>query len=266
MKLLLAILLGTVGACGGAAQPAELRFGTTHTVEQSGALAVLDSLTTPAPLAVVVAPSGQILHAAAAGDLDVVLTHAPALEQRLLVAPGHALLRCPLVVSRFAIVGPASDPAQAARARSAADAFARIAAARAPFISRGDSSGTHEKELSFWTAGAFTRDRAPWYVQAGTDQAATLRIAGERQAYALADLPTFDRTAAPDLRILFTADTALRNRYTLYVVRTSQPHLGASTFGRWAIGVWRERLLARRLPDGTPAFIAPQERDGCAQL
>src|SRR3989454_3610538 len=93
MKRLAAVLL-MAAACR--AGPAPLRLGTTYTVQQSGALAVLESLwTRPAPLTTVVAPSGQILRAAANGDLDVVITHAPALEQRLLVGPGHALLRCP---------------------------------------------------------------------------------------------------------------------------------------------------------------------------
>src|SRR5207244_1560932 len=97
---------GLLLACHAGPQP--LRLGTTYTVQQSGALAVLESLwTAPPPLATVIAPSGQVLHAAANGDLDVVITHAPALEQRLLVGPGHALLRCPLAASRFAVVGHA---------------------------------------------------------------------------------------------------------------------------------------------------------------
>src|SRR5437016_14001296 len=88
-----------------------LRLGTTYAAEQSGALAVLDSLAHPVP-ATVIGPSGQILAAAARGDLDVVITHAPGLERRLLIEPGHALLACPFVASRFAIVGPAADPAR----------------------------------------------------------------------------------------------------------------------------------------------------------
>src|SRR5438309_2659664 len=102
MKRVAAVLLMAAACRVG---PAPLRLGTTYTVQQSGALAVLESLWTgPAPLTTVVAPSGQILPAAANGDLDVVITHAPALEQRLLVGPGHALLRCPLAASRFAVV------------------------------------------------------------------------------------------------------------------------------------------------------------------
>src|SRR5438093_7059157 len=146
-----AVMCAGLLACSGGERP--LRLGTTYTVEQSGALAVLESLWTgPPPLTTVVAPSGQILRAAANGDLDVVITHAPALEQRLLVGPGHALLSCPLAASRFAIVGPAADPARVATAATAAEAFRRIAGAGGPFVSRGDSSGTHVKELALWRA------------------------------------------------------------------------------------------------------------------
>jgi tungstate transport system substrate-binding protein len=184
------LLLSLLAACR--SRPAPLRLGTTYTVQQSGALAVLESLWTGSPaFTTVVAPSGQILRAAANGDLDVVITHAPALEQRLLVGPGHALLRCPLAASRFAVVGPPADPARVATAATAAEAFRRIAAAGGPFVSRGDSSGTHVKELALWHAAGVTP--APrWYLESGADQAVTLHLADERRAYALADLPTYE--------------------------------------------------------------------------
>ena len=240
-------------ACTSGERP--LRLGTTYTVEQSGALAVLDSLWTgPPPLTTVVAPSGQILRAAANGDLDVVITHAPSLEQRLLVGPGHALLRCPLAASRFAVVGPAADPARVATAATAAEAFRRIASAGSPFVSRGDSSGTHVKELALWRAAGVTP--APrWYLESGTDQATTLHLADERRAYALADLPTYAKLGGLASRILFAADTALTNPYTLYVARRPEPHPAVRDFATWATHAGREGLLALRLPDGTPAFV-----------
>ena len=256
--LILVFMCAAQAACARGSHAAPLRLGTTTTVEQSGALALLDSLHSPVPVRVVVGASGTILRSAASGDLDVVITHAPALEQRLLVDPGHAALRCPFVASAFAIVGPASDAAQVSRATSAADALHRIAARRAVFISRADSSGTHIKELSLWRAAGIptpgTQDR--WYVQAGVDQAATLRIADERSAYALADLPTFTRLAGVDLKVLFTADSALGNPYTLYVIRSAPDDSGreATRFSRWALEEWRARLLAKRLPGGMAAF------------
>ena len=253
------VCFGQTG-CTRGTQAAPLRLGTTTTVEQSGALALLDSLHQTIPVRVIVGASGAIIRSAAAGDLDVVITHAPNLEQRLLIDPGHAALRCPFVASRFAIVGPPADPAHVATAGTATDAFRRIANARASFISRGDSSGTHIKELSLWEGAGVTPDvsRNPWYVQAGVGQAATLRIADERAAYALADLPTFTRLTGIDLRVLFTADTALGNPYTLYVIRSASEDSAALRFSTWAMADWRARLLALRLPDGAAAFAPLQ--------
>src|SRR3989454_3955388 len=248
-----ALACGLLISCRAAPQP--LRLGTTYTVQQSGALAVLESLWTgPPPFTTVVAPSGQILRAAANGDLDVVITHAPALEQRLLVGPEHALVRCPLAASRFAVVGPAADPEGVAPAATAAEAFRRIAGAGGPFVSRGDSSGTHVKELALWHAAGVPP--APgWYLESGADQATTLHLADERGAYALADLPTYARLRGLASRILFAADTALTNPYTLYVVRRPELHPAARSFATWATHAGRAAMLALRLPDGTPAFV-----------
>ena len=251
-----AVMCAGLAACTSEPRPPPLRLGTTTTVEQSGALALLDSLHSPVPLRVVVGTSGQILRSAAAGDLDVVVTHAPGLEQRLLIDPGLVERRCPFVASRFAIVGPNPDPAHVADAPTAVEAFRRIAAKHVSFISRGDSSGTHVKELALWRSADVSPDRKdPWYVQVGADQAATLRVADERHAYALVDLPTFARLGDSDLRALFIADTALTNPYTLYVVRSVSPHPGGVIFGEWALSEWRSRLVQMRLPGGTEAFV-----------
>src|SRR5438270_4800129 len=246
------LVCGWLAACHSG--PSPLRLGTTYTVQQSGVLAVLESLWTGPRFTTVVAPSGQILRAAANGDLDVVITHAPALEQRLLVDPGHTLLRCPFVASRFAIVGPAADPARVAAAPSAAAAFRRIAAAGGPFVSRGDSSGTHVKELALWQAAGVTPASARWRIESGADQAATLHLADERDAYALADLPTLAKLRDLSLRVLFVADTALTNPYTLYVTRHAGAPAAASAFARWAVQTGRVAIVGLRLPDATPAF------------
>ncbi|HEX9704247.1 MAG TPA: substrate-binding domain-containing protein [Gemmatimonadales bacterium] len=231
-----------------------LRLGTTHTVEQSGALALLDSLAPPVTIATVIGPSGQMLHAGARGDLDVVLTHAPSLEARLLVQPGQAALRCPFVVSRFAVVGPPDDPAGVRGAPSAADALRRIARRGVFFVSRGDSSGTHTRELELWAAAGLSPRDSAWYIESGTDQAATLTLADERRAYALADLPTVARLPRLGLGPLLADDNALANPYTLYVTRGSARRADAERFVAWALESWRPRLITLTLPDGTPAF------------
>lgn len=249
-----ALVVVLLAACGQSERP--LRLGATYTLEQSGALALLDSATPPVPVAVVVGPSGQILRSAASGDLDVVVTHAPALEARFLVAPALAALSCPFVASRFVVVGPAADPAEARTATSAADALAAIARAGGPFVSRGDSSGTHERELALWHARNIDPRGQSWYLEAGADQVTALRLADERDAYALADLPTLARLRDLGLRPVFGGDTALVNGYTLYVVRAPTPHPGTDAFATWALTRWRERLAGLRSRDGTAAFEA----------
>jgi tungstate transport system substrate-binding protein len=252
-------LVGSVAvACQGGPRP--LRLGTTYTVQQSGALGVLESHWTGVPLAVVVGPSGQILRSAAEGDLDVVITHAPTLEARIL-GPAQALLRCPFVASRFAVVGPQDDPARVATATTARDAFARIARL-GPFVSRGDSSGTHVKELALWRGAGASVPPGTWYVESGADQATTIHLADERNAYALADLPTFAKLTGLTLRVLFAGDTALVNPYTLYVVRTPDPHPAARRFAQWTTTAGRDSVLMIRLPDATGAFTATT--GGCA--
>src|SRR5439155_817385 len=110
------------------------------------------------------------------------------------------------------------------------------------------SSGTHVKELALWRAAGVTP--APrWYLESGTDQATTLHLADERRAYALADLPTYAKLGGLASRILFAADTALTNPYTLYVARRPEPHSAVRDFATWATHAGREGLLALRLPD-----------------
>lgn len=238
-----------------------MRFGTTYTVQQSGSLELLDALADSAPGGVrfitVVGPSGQMLRSAAAGDLDVVLTHAPALEQRLLA--GHWTTRCPFATSRFAVVGPQSDPALVAKATSAPDAFRRIQRSGAIFVSRGDSSGTHERELAIWRAAGITPEPSELYFEAAGDQASTLRLADSWGGYALADLPTLTRQKDLRLSVLFRRDSLLANVYTLYTVRVDTVRAAAAAFSAWLMAAWRSRVLALRLADSTPAFDAPAE-------
>jgi tungstate transport system substrate-binding protein len=238
-------------ACG--RRPAErpLRFGTTTTVQQSGMLALAESLWTGPRLAPVIGPSGQILQAAAQGDLEVVLTHAPALEAKLL-AGMSGLERCPFdqpVRDRRSARRRGQD--RAAPQRRHRDAAHRRATAS--FVSRGDASGTHEREMCSGVAGIEPAGQ-PWYIESGADQTTTLRIADERRAYALADVPTFGRISGLALRPLFVADSALVNRYTLYVVAARTSHPAVRPFFAWALGTWRPQVLALRLPDGGPAF------------
>jgi len=236
-------------------------LGTTTTVEQSGALAVVDSLWHGTPIVKIIGPSGQILRSASEGDLDVVITHSPDLEAKWL-GGNHAAMTCPFVTSTFAVVGPPSDPAGVGQARTAIDAMRRIASRQVVFVSRGDSSGTHMKELSLWQRAGIRPLGTPWYVEAGSGQAATLAIADERHAYAIADLPTLVHVQGLRLRPLFHSDPALANPYTLYVLRQTPEHPAARQFVTWALTTWREQLTSLHLPDGSSAFVARADHCG----
>jgi len=233
-----ALICAALAACTSAPADRPLRLGTTFTVQQSGALALLDSLPPPDSLVTVIAASGQILQSAARGTWTSSSRTRPHSKSACSWRLAHVALRCPFVTSRFAIVGPAADPAAVAHAASAADAVARIARAGAQFISRGDSSGTHVKELALWRAAGIAPEGKPWYVETGADQATTLQVADERSAYALADLPTLARTPGIELRVLFERDTVLTNRYTLYVVR-GPDSVRAAAVAAWAMSGWR---------------------------
>ena len=99
-----------------------------------------------------------------------------------------------------------------------------------------------------------------WYIESGTDQATTLHLADERDAYALADLPTLARLSGLTLQTLFTEDSSLSNPYTLYVIRAPVPHPAARAFAEWAMGAGRVQILARTLSGGRPAFVSRDDR------
>jgi tungstate transport system substrate-binding protein len=247
------------------------RLGTTFSLEQSGALIGIDTAWHGARFVTIVGPSGQILRSAAAGDLDVVVTHAPSLERRLVADPGHAALTCPLFASRFAIVGPPGDPAAIRGLTSAVEAMRRIADVGAVFVSRSDSSGTHQKEVELWRLAGVDPLPQLWYVESGASQAGNVLQASNWRAYTLSDLPTFallkDRRGdALDLEVLVAppGDTALTNPYTLYLTAPPERRERARVLAEWLVTTWRERVLALRLPGGEAAFVARE--GGCAQM
>jgi tungstate transport system substrate-binding protein len=246
-------------ACGSPA----VHLGTTFSLEQSGALIGIDTAWTGNRVAIVVGPSGQILRSGAAGDVDVVITHAPALERRFLVEPGRATLACPLFASRFVIVGPPADPAGIRGLASGVAAMRRIADVGAVFVSRGDSSGTYEKERELWRLAGVDPDPELWLVESGASQAANLLQASNWRGYTLTDLPTFallraNRGAALELELLVApaADTVLTNPYTLYVTAVGERRAAALALAEWLATTWRDRVVAQRLADGDAAFVA----------
>ena len=146
-------------------------------------------------------------------NADVVLVHARARENEYMDA-GFGTRREDVMYNDFVVVGPQADPAGISGMTVATDAFAQIAAAEAPFVSRGDDSGTHTKELSVWKAAGI-EPQGDWYISAGQGMGAVLSMADEQQAYTLSDRATYlARTLeGTDLVIEVEGDPILFNPY-----------------------------------------------------
>jgi tungstate transport system substrate-binding protein len=153
--------------------------------------------------------SGEAIELAARGEADVVLAHSPAAEEELM-AGGKARDRRLVMHNDFVIVGPAVDPA-GIRGVAPEAAFARLARGAAPFISRGDDSGTHAAELRHWE-DAHVAPPSGAYVETGQGMGATLRVADERQGYTLADRGTY-LSQPGSLEVLVEGDPSLLNVY-----------------------------------------------------
>lgn len=191
------------------------------------------------------------------GEADVLILRAPEAE-RLFITAGHGTARAPVMHRDYVIVGPARDPAGVRAASSPAEAFAGIARAKAPFVSRGDQSGTHARELELWQAAGLapraSSDR--WYQEAGLGMAETLSFAGMMDAYALSDRATYE-AARSRLRLALLLDNqSLRNQYSVIVVAKGKNAGAARKFASWLTARAAQQLIAEfgRAQYGQPLF------------
>jgi tungstate transport system substrate-binding protein len=189
--MMLATLLAT--SCGGGGN--ELVIGVATSVRDTDLIDELVSefkeqdsdVGTVKPVA---AGSGQLVELARRGEVDVIITHSPEAEAQL-IADDHGIDRRPFMHNFFLVVGPADDPAGVSVASSPVEAFGLIAQEEAAFISRGDRSGTHIRELSIWQdVGTDPRGRS-WYQESGAGQGASLLVASDKGAYTLVDSATW---------------------------------------------------------------------------
>lgn len=164
--------------------------------------------------------TGAALKMAEEGNADVLLVHAPTAEVALMDA-GFGLDRFLVMHNDFVLVGSADDPANVMETTTAVAAFNAIAQTEAPFVSRGDDSGTNKKELTIWTDTSFmpNRDKPAWYIESGQGMGATLIIASEKGAYTMTDRATYLATQQNlDLEIVLEGDTNLLNVYHVMTV------------------------------------------------
>jgi tungstate transport system substrate-binding protein len=185
------LVAAALSACGGGKD--ELLLGATTSVQDPG---LLDELVAAFEedydydVKPIVQGSGQIIELARRGELDVIMTHSPGDEQKLL-DEGIALERTSVMRNYFLLAGPESDPAAVAGASSLREAFRRIAESEAGFVSRGDGSGTHRRELATWETAGIDPAGESWYRESAAGQGQSVLVANDSDDYTLVDSSTF---------------------------------------------------------------------------
>lgn len=237
-----------------------LRLSTTTSTDQSGLLAVIlppFEKRSHLKVDVIAVGSGKALKLAENGDVDVVLSHAPDLEQAFVKA-GYGVNRRDVMYNDFIVVGPPADPAKLRGTGNAVEAFKKLAAAQATFISRGDESGTHQKEKELWRAAGITPSGA-WYVSAGQGMGEVLLMANERQGYTLADRGTYlTYKQKGELTLVVQGDPALFNPYTVIAVNPARypdvKYLEAMQLIAWLTSPAGQKLIAGFKQEGEVLF------------
>jgi tungstate transport system substrate-binding protein len=226
-----------------------LVLATTTSTQDTGLLdALLPAFEkqTNIQVKVIAVGSGEALAMGRRGDADVLLVHSKAAED-LFMAEGHGIERLDVMHNDFVLMGPAADPARV-RGADAIEAFRRIAAAAAPFVSRGDRSGTHVKEQGLWKKAGVQPEGQAWYVSTGQGMGESARIASEKQAYALIDRGTWlALSKGLDLPVLCEGGADLLNTYRVIVVdpaKHPQAHVReARAFAKWLVSPGTQKRI-----------------------
>lgn len=229
-KILIAALAGlfvaTSGSTGSLAQERTITVASTTSTEQSGLFGFLLPKFTAATgigVKVVAVGTGQALDIGRRGDADVVFVHDKAAEEKF-IAEGFGVKRFGVMYNDFVVIGPKSDPAKAT-GKDVVDALRKIAAAKSPFISRGDRSGTHAAELRLWKDAGVDIDqgKGSWYREIGQGMGPALNTASSSEAYVLSDRGTWlNFKNRGDLVILTEGDQKLFNQYGVMLVNPAK--------------------------------------------
>jgi tungstate transport system substrate-binding protein len=240
-----AALVGATLPGASSAQERFITLASTTSTEQSGLFRHLIPIfrqDTGIDVRVVAVGTGQALAIGARGDADALLVHDRAGEDKFVV-DGHGIDRRDVVHNDFVIAGPGSDPAGIKGVRDASEAFRRVAAAKAPFASRGDDSGTHRMELRLWTAAGVDPKSDLSYRELGSGMGPTLNTAAGLDAYVLCDRATWASFQnRQNLGLLVAGDPALFNPYGSILVNPAKgPHIKAAE-----ARIWHEWLTSGR--------------------
>jgi tungstate transport system substrate-binding protein len=253
----------------GGSQTQDLLLVSTTSTQDSGLLDVLlpaFTAQTGYKVQLVAVGSGQALKIGEQGNADVILLHSPAAEKEF-VANGFGIDRRLVMHNDFVIVGPPSDPAALRTKPTLVDAFKVIFSSASIFVSRGDESGTHVKELTLWKNAGLNPSGQPWYLETGQGQGATLSIASEKGGYALTDRGTFlAYQSNVDLEIFFEGDPALLNVYHVITVNPEKFKNtnveGARAFADFITSPAGQKIIAEFgvVQYGDPLFFADADK------
>jgi tungstate transport system substrate-binding protein len=237
-----------------AADTQDLMMATTTSTDNTGLLDYLAPYFTKATgiqIRWTATGTGKALALGEKCDVDVLLVHAPAAEKKYVDA-GYGQNRREIMYNDFVIIGPTADPA-GIKGKSVADALAAIKAKQAVFVSRGDNSGTHKKELALWQmANQPQPEKEGWYVQTGQGMLASINIAAEKSGYTLTDRGTYikyahDKGGQPPMVVLVEGDAVLRNQYSVIEVSPKNcPNVKADLarkFSDWMAGPEAQKLI-----------------------
>ena len=263
------ILLGILALLAGGssvtqAQEKTLILATTTSTQDTGLLDVLIPIfekKTGYFVKTIAVGSGQAMTMGQKGEADVLLVHSPAAEKKFM-EDGFGVNRRLVMHNDYIIVGPGDDPAKIKGLKSAGEAFKKMAAAQALFISRGDNSGTHSKEKDIWKAAGVKYEGEKWYQQTGLGMGQTLNVAAEKKGYTLADRGTYLALAKTlKLDILVEGDAVLLNIY--HVMEVNPPKwpkvnvAGAKAFADFMVSKETQEIIKTFGVDkyGSPLFF-----------
>lgn len=248
---------------GPSAAEERLRLSTTTSAENSGLLYVLLPPFEKAEgvkVDVVAVGTGKALALGQRCDADLLLVHAPALEEKF-VADGFGVDRRKIMHNYFAIAGPAADPAGVRAAKSAPEAVRLIAEKKAVFVSRGDESGTHQREKKLWSKAGVAPDW-PRYLEAGRGMGAVLAMASEMGSYTLTDTGTFlkyKEKGKLDLVLLSGPDDMLYNPYSVMLVNPRRCPKAKTALAQklidYLVSPAGQKIIADYRVAGQPLFV-----------
>jgi len=259
----LALLAATALAGPALAQGNFIVMASTTSTEQSGLFAHLlpaFKAATGTDVRVVALGTGQALDTGRRGDADIVFVHDQVAEEKF-VADGFGLKRLPVMYNDFVLIGPTADPAKV-RGKDITAALQKVGTAGAPFVSRGDKSGTHAAELRYWKAAGtdIAAAKPAGYKECGCGMGPALNIAASTGAYVLADRGTWlNFKNRADLAILVEGDTRLFNQYGVMVVNPAKhPHVKvalAQAFADWVVSPAGQASIAGYKIGGEQLFF-----------